>query len=766
MFVRLFTATALVLATSVAGAAQQTSGDRFALLVGISAYGAPHGNDAVLPLEGPKNDVTLIHHTLTAFGVPADHIRVVADSLNVADYEPHLVADGPPTRAEILSGIDWLIERARPGDQVMVFISGHGAYVPESGDEARRDEPDGLDEIVLPIDVGVWVPGDERVENQVLDDEFSDRLSVLIDNGVFLWFVVDTCHSGTAVRSGGVSRRVDPVAALGVPADALQAAVSSARRSGGEAEAPIRRPSLDVAAAPAGRFVAFYAAQPDQEALEMLLPRGLPRDQQRHHGLLTWHVVQALRSGDAPTYEAVARRVLAGYWEWGGQAPTPMFDGDLAGLPIVGGGGDRTWGLEVRDGALLLRGGLLDDIGADSVFAIHQRNAGQAEPVFYARVVETGVENARLEILQSIAERPSRLSETLAAEGLNLQLLDVWLDDRAPTFEARQVERVPVFTLRIAGPDARWQDDPDPALQRAYAVIRELNAAPDGTLPLSVQVVGLDAEADLRLDIADGRLWFRPPDMPLVTDGPSQAYSLPLEQVDVQMVAEALRTIARARNLGRVADAHAETPIAQDLVVDVRLWPGTPMADGTCPRPPPEEPSTAPDEAVPLSEIGYSPLDFVIVNHCDRVYLTLTNTGDSVLDLTPLYIGPWSQIYFLDGFDGAVFGGLRLMPGESRVLSYTESTRSPADGPTTPVGFGRVVILAVEGDPARPFAADFRHLAGRLPEGDRRDAGAPSALRTLLDEAAFGVVRSGSGGRVSSAGAFTLFFETTAPGPG
>lgn len=764
---------ALVLARQPAlGQEEVTSSDRYALLVGISAYAEGDGADQVRPLAGPKNDVTLLYHTLVELGVPAGQIRVVADSLDAADYERRIEADAEPTRAEILAGIDWVIETARAGDEVLIYVAGHGSNVPEAAKEAGSTEIDGLDEIILPIDIGVWQYDAEQVENQILDDEFGERIGALVESGVFVWFVVDTCHSGTAIRSDGVARRVDPAAALGVPAERLdRAGEARARRGDGEALAP-PQPSVELRGGEGGGFVAFYAAQPDELAIEGPMPKTAAADQRRQHGLITWNIVQALRSGDAPTYEAIARRVLAGYWEWGGRAPVPMFDGDLARAPFVGGGGDRSWGMEARDGNLIVRGGLLDDIAPGTVFAVGQPAAEAGEPLFYARVVDAGVETAEIEILPSTAERPARLDEILVERGLRPGHRQVWLEDRAPTFEARLVERIPAFTLTIARPGDLWRDHPDPDVARLRTVLRELAAALPDRQPLALAFVDrepADAEgpaADLVLEVHDGRLWFRPTGTELVTEGQGQAYSLPLSSLDFATMADALRVIARARNLARVAELYADSDLADGLRVEVNLLPSIPDSRGPCPQPEEREASTVPAEAMSVNALGYGPVDVLPIGHCDRVFISVTNTGDEVLDLTPLYIGPWSQIYFLDGFEDAAFGGLRLWPAETRIVSYTEDTFMPPDGVLVPTGFGRVVLLAVEGDPRRPFAADFRHLTGRLPVSQRRDAAAPSALRALLDAAAFGDGRVRSapeGAAAARAGAVSIFFESRPP---
>jgi uncharacterized caspase-like protein len=73
--------------------------------------------------------------------------------------------DEAATLAGIRAGLGNLIEKARPGDLLVVTYSGHGTWVPdESG-----DEPDGRDE--------AWCPHDLMKNGPLLDDELSELAS-------------------------------------------------------------------------------------------------------------------------------------------------------------------------------------------------------------------------------------------------------------------------------------------------------------------------------------------------------------------------------------------------------------------------------------------------------------------------------------------------------------------------------------------------------------------------------------------------------------
>src|SRR5208283_1122233 len=78
-----------------------------------------------------------------------------------------------PTRANIQREFARLAEVAQPGDQVMILMGGHGSQQPES--EASKNGPDpeleGLDQIFLPRDTGVWDGEKRTVASAIINDE-------------------------------------------------------------------------------------------------------------------------------------------------------------------------------------------------------------------------------------------------------------------------------------------------------------------------------------------------------------------------------------------------------------------------------------------------------------------------------------------------------------------------------------------------------------------------------------------------------------------
>ena len=145
-----------------------------ALLIGIDAY------RNVSPLVGPVNDAKAMREFVT-------------DDLGFNGSDVKLLLNAEATRANILrEAEEWLIDGTRPGDEVFLYFSGHGFQQPDTD----GDEPDRLDETLVPVDV--IVRDDETVSGMITDDEMGALLNRLTGRRVTV--IVDACHSGTSDR--------------------------------------------------------------------------------------------------------------------------------------------------------------------------------------------------------------------------------------------------------------------------------------------------------------------------------------------------------------------------------------------------------------------------------------------------------------------------------------------------------------------------------------------------------------------------------------
>ncbi len=156
-----------------------------ALLIGIDKY------PKLTQLEGCVNDVQLMQSILQEnFGFPPENVT--------------LLADAEATRDAILAALDALVEQTGQDDIVVIHYAGHGSQMTDR----EGDEPDGMDETIMPFDSeGRW-----GVNRDITDDEIHLRLTGLGQKTSYTTLIFDSCHSGTITRDafGVKSRSVEP----------------------------------------------------------------------------------------------------------------------------------------------------------------------------------------------------------------------------------------------------------------------------------------------------------------------------------------------------------------------------------------------------------------------------------------------------------------------------------------------------------------------------------------------------------------------------
>lgn len=143
-------------------------GHKRALIVGINYVGT--GND----LQGCINDA----NNMNAF---------ITTKYGFQDVRMLLEKDA--TTANIKDGLRWLVSGCRPGDVLLFHYSGHGSQIRDTSDTDY--EPDGLDEIICPIDLD-W-------NTKVITDDYMKWVFDTVPAGVNLTVFLDCCHSGGAL---------------------------------------------------------------------------------------------------------------------------------------------------------------------------------------------------------------------------------------------------------------------------------------------------------------------------------------------------------------------------------------------------------------------------------------------------------------------------------------------------------------------------------------------------------------------------------------
>ncbi len=621
-----------------------------ALLVGVSSYPTL---DATLQLAGPRHDVALMRQLLLERGVPAANIHVLADGVSGA---------GLPTRRAILDELDRLGRDSRRGEQVVVYMAGHGSQQPAepaaAGQPEAEAEADGLAEIFLPIDVGRWQPRAGRpgglVENAIVDRELRERIDRIGASGAAVWAIFDACHANTLVRGGGSDsevlaqdfrwRRVRPDA-LGVPRVAVTSRASAPR--------PARRP------VPPPNAVYFYASQSTEQTPELKLP---PRSRDAvPHGLFTYVLAASLAGGATMTYRQLQQEILVRYDSMqDGAGVTPQFGGDGLDQTVLGGAAQpaRQWLLRGDGSGLTLAAGQLAELQPGAVLAVLPTPAAPLSSALgYVRVESATAATAQVLPVAHGGLRQATVAQLQRGAVARLVLpsvsfrLDVAVDlagcARPCPYEG------PIARLREGAPDAvHWVD---------------------GT------------RAELRLVAVGTRLWILPAS---VGQRPCTAGAAAERQ------ACATRFSRQSPSLLAEPGAEAETiakAISQSLlsIVRVKQLLHNAAANGLTP-PAPFDPETTFTRggAVIESPRGGGLLQLI---EGDNVHVRWRNRSAAPVDVTALYIDARYGIQALYPPKGAT---TRLEPG-AEAGATLELETADSDG------LERLVLIAV---PARRHA--------------------------------------------------------------
>jgi hypothetical protein len=251
-------------------------GSRRALLIGVNKYVYPWWE-----LQGCVNDVELMRSLLQEnFGFPPENIS--------------LLRDEEATREAILAELRSLVEATNRDDVVVIHYAGHGSQVTDR----EGDEPDGMDETILPHDTG-RAPDENR---DITDDEIHEFLLQLGEKTPFITLIFDCCHSGTITRDafGTKVRSVEadtrPVEELPPSPVSPEALTRSARDPG-----PSGWLSLS------NKYVLIAGCRDEEQSAEKRVKGG---DRTITHGALTYYLGQELKqAGPGTTYRDVFERM-------------------------------------------------------------------------------------------------------------------------------------------------------------------------------------------------------------------------------------------------------------------------------------------------------------------------------------------------------------------------------------------------------------------------------------------------------------------------
>lgn len=627
--------------------------ENYALLIGVGEYPS-------LPktrwLEGPSNDVRLLKKALQQRGFKPEQIETLKD-----DSDERFL----PTQQNILNALTRLAKKVREGDFVYLHFGGHGARQPqqESPDDV---EPDGLDEIFLPRDIGQWNDDIQKVERAITDNELNHYITEIRKQGAFVWAVFDTCHSGSMMRGSRINnqryRLIDDLT-LGIPGSLMRSA-----RSAGPGDNKKMRHDIQAVNSQLGGYIAIYGAQSHEKAPELKLPHKAENNQ--WHGLLSYAIAEILTTGQVSTYRQAYQRILQRYSELNLRHPTPVIEGthlDTNLLSQERANLIRQWPLTVQTQRIFVPVGSLSQIGKGAVFAIMKQPQDHTDQAIgYLQTQQSDLFNSDL--------IPVAYTNNLAIEKQNIPD-NAW---------ARLVHVELDLSVNISIPE---RIKPISSSERHALEVIGLISTRSKEHGIRINWVPAGQEADIRLGFSpregacpDGRLWLMSSDGSLICNGTAQTLSLRLDNDPkklLKILSDTIQSMAKVINLKRLSSRFGDFMMSDNIEMNLFVEPVNGQNQYTL----------QPDQLKSISP-------------GDRIRGIVRNKGHKPIDLTVL---------FIDGRYGIepIYPDMdklgRINPG-----STVEVFSGTVDGDTK--GMEYILAISVEAQPGQPVI-NFSHLA-------------------------------------------------------
>lgn len=159
---------------------------RYGVIVAVAEY----GQRGIHPLPACKGDARMMEEVFSRYGRMTETI---------------VLTDAKATRANVEEVFRILREKTAPGDEIIVYWTGHGASVADTS----GDEKDGYDEVLVTYDT-------QRADAKntgVLDDVLRRWVQDLDQRR--LLFIFDTCYAGGFMADEGAEKTVAGKSAVG-----------------------------------------------------------------------------------------------------------------------------------------------------------------------------------------------------------------------------------------------------------------------------------------------------------------------------------------------------------------------------------------------------------------------------------------------------------------------------------------------------------------------------------------------------------------------
>lgn len=344
------------------------------LLIGINHYLPNHLPNGLYykSLWGCVSDIDRIQGFLQhSLGVPDAQIVRLTSSKS-PDGETSLESpDHWPTYDNIVKAFESLTQNAEAGDQVYIHYSGHGGRTLTTDSFKPIKGEQGLDEVLVPMDLG------NSEGHYLRDTELHYLITRMVEKGILVTVVLDSCHSGGATRNTTIDNEKGAAGVRGAGViDTLPRAQDSLVASDAELTAAWQlKPNTRNVESKAGwllepnGYTLIAACRANEYANEIVF------EGSEKNGALSYWLVDSLKQiGSTFTYAKLHNRLL-----------TKVHGHFIEQTPLLEGEGDRVvFGLtnhyrshsipilRIIDGdRIVLNAGLAQGVHEGSQFAIY-----------------------------------------------------------------------------------------------------------------------------------------------------------------------------------------------------------------------------------------------------------------------------------------------------------------------------------------------------------------------------------------------------------
>ncbi len=375
--------------------------------------------------------------------VPETQILKLTSSINPDTSDtPNKPLEPPeqlPTYKNIVAKFKELTTMAPAGAQVYIQYSGHGGRAKTIFPKLKGGES-GIDEALVPADIG---------ESQYLRDvELGKLLKDMVNKGLTVTVVLDSCHSGGTTRGDAEIRGTDVVDETSRPTESLVASTEELAEAWQDLTAGTR--GLHSGWLPESRdYVLLAACRPNEYAYEY----AFNRETGERNGALTYWLLDTLRQQTPGlTYKDLHDRINAKvHSQFAQQTPMLMGEGNREVFGKELGSMNYTVIVMQVDEAkqqVLVNAGRAVGLREGSAFAIYpfaSRDFSQENRLAVAEITEAGATESwcKLEPIDGKAAVKQGDQAVLLAASTNLVRKVCLYYQKEATAEERVLEQLP-----------------------------------------------------------------------------------------------------------------------------------------------------------------------------------------------------------------------------------------------------------------------------------------------------------------------------------